>query len=138
MVQKLGLVRTYNDIANTGWKITDKRSTNSVTESMITQKNLAGSLATLTYPSARTITYSDNGAMRPISAQDVANRITYGSNGTYVPPGELNALALGASVKVTNIFNSRLQPCWIYATTGTACQGTPFAPARPRPEMSSI
>jgi RHS repeat-associated protein len=119
---------TYNDISNTGWQITDKRNiklnSNTATESIITQNNLAGTVATLTYPSGRTITYSDNGAMRPISAQDVADGITYGSSGTYAPPGELNALSLGASVKVTNIFNTRLQPCWIYGTTSTALPGS--------------
>lgn len=111
---------TYNDVSATGWQVTDKRNTNSVTESTVTQANLAGSPATLTYPSGRIVTYTYNGAARPTAAQDVANGVNYGTSALYAPPGEINSLNLGASVKLTSIFNSRLQPCWIYATTGTS------------------
>lgn len=115
---------TYNDISNTGWQTIDKRTTGTVTKSITAQNNLSGSLATLTYTSGRIITYTENGALRHISAQDVANGITYASNGIYAPPGELSSISQGASVKVTNIYNSRLQPCWIYATNGTSLSGS--------------
>jgi RHS repeat-associated protein len=114
----------YNDTQNVGWQITDRRTTGSVTESITTQNNLAGSLATLTYPSGRILTYTYNGAERSIAAQDVANGITYASNATYAPPGELSLISEGSNVKLTNVYNSRLQPCWIYATNGTALPGS--------------
>ena len=115
---------TYNDTQNVGWQTIDRRTTGTVTEPITTQNNLAGSLATLTYPSGRIITYTENGAERPISAQDVANGITYASNATYASPGELSIISEGSNVKLTNVYNSRLQPCWKYATNGTALPGS--------------
>jgi len=110
---------TYNDVTNTGWQVIDKRNSNGVTESTTSQSNLAGGLATQSYPSGRTITYTFNGADRPTGAQDTADGILYGSNGYYLPNGGgPNLLSFGTHVNLTNIFNSRFQPCWIYATVG--------------------
>ena len=111
---------SYIDVSNTGWQTTDKRSTNSVTKTTVSQNNLADSLASLTYPSGRTITYAFSGTGLPISASDIANGISYASNGNYFPAGELSLLKLGSSINLTNIFNSRQQACWIYAATGTS------------------
>jgi YD repeat-containing protein len=111
---------SYDITANVGWKITDARTTNSVTKSTIVQNNLAGSPATLAYPSGRTITYTPGGAGRPLSAADTPYSINYATAAHYAPQGALTSLINGANLSSTYLYNSRLQPCWMYATTGTA------------------
>jgi RHS repeat-associated protein len=103
----------YNDILNTGWQVTDKRTTNGVTESTIRQNNLARSLASLTYPSGRAITYSYNGALRPVSAVDISNGVNYATSAAYAPQGAVTALTNGASLVSTLYYDRRLQPCRI-------------------------
>ena len=90
-----------------------------------------GSIYTLTYPSTRTITYSTGGAGLPLSAVDTANSINYVTNAHYTAAGALASLQNGSNLYSTYIYNNRLQPCWMYATTGTAlpwsttqCSGT--------------
>src|ERR1700730_378713 len=129
----------YIDIQNVGWQITDKRTTNSVTESTVSQNNLAGSLASLTYPSGRTITYITDTAGRSSEAQDVANGINYAmgtcADGTdsdgvcYAPQGAVASVQNGAGLYSTYIYNDRLQPCWMYATT-TATNSPPWKTAQ--------
>jgi RHS repeat-associated protein len=112
---------SYDITAGTGWKLTDARTTNSVSKSTIVQNNLAGSAATLTYPSGRTITYALDAAARPISAVDSTGPITYATAAGYAPIGALSSLTNGASVVSTLYFNNRLQPCRISVkNTGTA------------------
>ncbi len=93
-------------------------------------------MTTLTYPSARVITYTlassgTSTAARLLSAVDQANSINYATAAHFTPAGALAALTNGSGVASTFLFNSRLQPCWIYATTGAAlpwnstnCTGT--------------
>jgi RHS repeat-associated protein len=114
---------TYNDIQNSGWQITDKRTTNGVTESTVSQKNLDGSLATLTYPSGRVITYAYTAAARPLSATDTANGIFYATSAAYAPQGALSALSQGnplvpPALALSNTYNTRLQPNEIKAWSG--------------------
>jgi hypothetical protein len=112
---------SYDITAGIGWKITDARTTNSVTKSTILQNNLAGSAATLTYPSGRIITYAYAAAARPVSAIDSTGPINYASTATYTAPGGLASLTNNASVVSTLYFNNRLQPCRISVrSTGTA------------------
>jgi RHS repeat-associated protein len=117
-----------------GRELAEQRITNSLTESAAYTYNLDGTLATLTYPSGRKITYTTDAVERPSEAQDVANAINYAtgtcSNGAsstgvcYAPQGAVALIDNGASVATTTIYNDRLQPCWIYATTGTALAKT--------------
>ena len=64
--------------------------------------------------------------------EDTAHNITYFQNPSYFPGGQLNQATFGSVIE-TSIYNSRLQPCWYYATTGTAlspttpCSGTSSA-----------
>lgn len=109
----------------------DKRITNGVTEQTTYTYNLDGSLATLTYPSARIITYSYNAAEQPISAADTANSIVYATSGSYTPNGALMTLSNSTQFNSTFIYNSRMQPCWMYTTAvpgslayTTACSGS--------------
>ena len=113
-------------IAGTGWKSTESRTINgvSVPKTIISQNNLGGMLSTLTYPSTRVVTFTPSAAGRITDAKDVANGFNYVTGAHYAPTGGLASLNNGASVKFTEIYNQRLQPCWIYATTGTALPGT--------------
>ena len=118
-----------------GREIGEQRTTNAITKNTSYTYNLDGSLATMTYPSGRTITYPSNAASQPTAATDVANGISYATNGFYTPAGGLMTATLG-SLNLTTIYNARLQPCWIYETqsptslpynsscTGTATAGT--------------
>ena len=102
-----------------GRELTEQRITNSVTKNTGYTYNLDGSLATLTYPSGSVITYTYNAAAQPISAVDSANN-TYATNAYYAPPGGLAQIQNGSNLVTTHIYNDRLQPCWIFATTGNA------------------
>jgi len=114
-----------------GREIGEKRTTNVIAKNTSYTYNLDGSLATLTYPSGRIISYSYNGAARPTQALDNANGISYASNGFYAPSGALMTLSYSTTSNNTIIYNSRLQPCWIYINIvpsnlpySTACTGT--------------
>jgi RHS repeat-associated protein len=109
----------------------DRRITSGITKQTTYTYNLDGSLATLTYPSGRTITYTPNAAGRPISSIDIANSITYAINGSYTPHGALMTLSNGTQFNSTYIYNQRLQPCWMYTTAApgslaasSACNGS--------------
>jgi RHS repeat-associated protein len=126
----------------------EQRTTNNVTKTTTYKYDLAGDLTTLTYPSGRIVTYTYDSAERPSDAQDVANSINYvtGScaNGApspspstgacYAPQGSAAQLQDGTNLVSTYIYNDRLQPCWMYATTGaplatnTACTATDPGP----------
>jgi RHS repeat-associated protein len=103
-----------------GRALTDQRKTNAVTKSTVYRYNLDGSVATLAYPSGRIITYTPNAAGRTISAVDSTGPINYATAAHYAPQGALTSLTNGANLSSTYLYNSRLQPCWTYATTGTA------------------
>ncbi|HET8922589.1 MAG TPA: RHS repeat-associated core domain-containing protein [Candidatus Acidoferrum sp.] len=106
-------VWSYDITANVGWKITDARTTNGVTKSTIVQNNLAGSAATVSYPSGRIITYAYDAASRPVSAIDSTGPINYATAATYVPPGGLSSFTNSTSIISTFFYNNRLQPCRI-------------------------
>jgi RHS repeat-associated protein len=94
--------------------------TNSVTYAPY---NLDGTIASFTYPSGRTISYSyiTSGltAGRMLSAVESAHSINYVTNATYSPHGALSGFQNGASIFGALTYNSRLQPQQTYYTTGT-------------------
>jgi RHS repeat-associated protein len=106
----------------------DGRTTNSITKTTTYSTptvpyNYDGSIAQLTYPSGRTITYSPNTAAQPISAVDTANSINYATMALYAPQGDLRSLTSGngAGILSTLYYNDRLQPCRIAVnSSGTA------------------
>jgi RHS repeat-associated protein len=104
----------------TGRALTDQRTTNGIAKSALYTYNLDGSIATIVYPSGRTITYAAGSAGRPLSAVDTPYSINYAIAAHYAPEGALTSLTNGANLSSTYLYNSRLQPCWTYATTGTA------------------
>jgi RHS repeat-associated protein len=111
--------------------ITDQRTTNGVTKTTSYYKasgvpgyNFDGSIAMITYPSGRTVTYTPSGAARMLSAVDTTNNINYAGSATspalYTASGALHSLTNGTTL-VTNYFSPRLQPCrFAVNTSGTA------------------
>lgn len=57
--------------------------------------NLDGSIATVTYPSGKTITYTTSNAQRLTAAKDVANNIQFVTAASYAPPGALSGMITG-------------------------------------------
>lgn len=93
--------------------------------------NLDGSLATLQYPSGRTITYSTSAAGRTTSVKDVANSLNYLTGATYAPPGGIASFANYGTINGAFSYNSRLQPLQIFygtnsppSLTGSTCPST--------------
>jgi len=125
-----------------GRALTERRTINGVTKSVGYSYNPDGSVATVVYPSGRTITYSYNNAGQAVGAVDQANGINYATAASYAPPGELAGVTYGSSgtfagIVTGNSFNSRLQPASIQASSsaGTVLDlsysfnsGTPQAP----------
>jgi len=104
-----------------GRVLTEKRTTNGVTKTTGYTYNLDGSLATVTYPSGRVITYTTSAAGRALSAVDVANSINYATAALYAPPGTRSSLQHGTNIVPTIFYDKRLQPCRISVkTSGTA------------------
>jgi RHS repeat-associated protein len=78
--------------------------------------------------------YTYDSAGRPSEAQDVPNSINYvigscangvSSNGVcYAPNGSVAQVQNGTNLVSTYLYNDRFQPCWMYATTGTALATT--------------
>jgi len=104
-----------------GRVLSDRRTTNGVTKTTSYTYNLDGSLATLTYPSGRVITYTPNAAGRVVAAVDTVNSINYALSASYAPHGMLASLQNGVSLVSTYYYNNRLQPCRISVkSSGTA------------------
>ncbi|HXN25198.1 MAG TPA: hypothetical protein VOA41_20885 [Candidatus Dormibacteraeota bacterium] len=104
---------SYDLVANVGWKTTDVRTTNGVTKTSVYQNNLGGLLASVPYPSGRTITYTPSVAGRTVSAVDTASAINYATGALYSPAGALTSLSNGANLVSTLYYNNRSQPCRI-------------------------
>jgi RHS repeat-associated protein len=104
--------------AGVGWKSTQAQTINGVTKTTISQSNLGGMLAQLTYPSGRAVTYTPSAAARALSAADTANSINYAGNAKYAPFGGITSLTNGsAPITTTNSYNERLQPTLLSAAT---------------------
>lgn len=100
---------TYN---NVGWVISEQRTIAGQTKTTSYTYNEDGSIASITYPSLRTITYTTSNAQRPLTAKDVANSIQYAVTASYAPPGELNSVIYGPATGFNGIqqaytYNSR-------------------------------
>jgi len=110
----------YIPVTGTGWQTTEARIINGLGPMpSVYQSNLDGSLYTLTYPSSHVVTYHYTPAARAFSATDSTGSINYASGAAYWPSGALAQLTNGSNFTSTYILNTRLQPCWIYATTGS-------------------
>jgi RHS repeat-associated protein len=104
-----------------GRVLTKKRTISGVTKTISYTYNLNGSVATITYPSGRVITYTYSAIGRPLTAKDIANNINYATDALYAPPGAVasfkNGVVTGgfAGITTTNSYNNRLQPALLSA-----------------------
>ncbi|HET7108345.1 MAG TPA: RHS repeat-associated core domain-containing protein [Candidatus Acidoferrum sp.] len=110
-----------------GREVTEQRTTNGQTKSTSYTYNPDGSMATLTYPSGRTITYTPNAASQPVSAVDGTNGINYVTAAAYAPQGALSSLTLGytgsfGGIQINDTYSPRLQPNELkaWSTAGVA------------------
>jgi hypothetical protein len=103
-----------------GRVLTDQRTTNGITKSVkyAYAPYLDGSIASITYPSGRVVNYSTGAAERILTASDSIT--TYATGIHYAPQGAMSAVVNGPGLSSTEIFNNRLQPCWMYTTSATA------------------
>jgi RHS repeat-associated protein len=101
----------------TGWSYdamgrvaAEERTIGSVTATLGYSHNLDGSLASVTYPSGRTVTYTVSAVGRPLTAVDNGHSITYvgSANATYAPQGALATASYGANIAFSATYNNRL------------------------------
>jgi RHS repeat-associated protein len=88
----------------------EERTIGSVTKTLAYGYNLDGSLASVTYPSGRTVKYTPSAVGRPLSAVDTGNSINYVTSATYAPQGALATAAFGANITFSAGYNNRLWP----------------------------
>jgi RHS repeat-associated protein len=93
-----------------GRALEEERTIGSVTKTLGYTYNLDGSLASVTYPSGRTVNYAVSAVGRPLTAIDNADNITYvgPANSTYAPQGALATAAYGANISFSASYNNRL------------------------------
>jgi RHS repeat-associated protein len=110
-----------------GRALTEEKTIAGINKTIGYSYNYDGSLASLTYPSGRTITYMVDSLGRPQSAQDTANGINYAASASYAPQGVLASLLNGQTSSFGGItysigYNNRLWPSSISASfsNGTA------------------
>ena len=110
-----------------GRALAEEKTIAGVTKTIGYAYNYDGSLASLTYPSGRTISYGVDSLGRPQSAVDSANGINYALSATYAPQGALASVLNGQTSSFTGItysmgYNNRLWPSSISASSsnGTA------------------
>ena len=96
-----------------GRPVKEQRVTNGVTKTTAYTYYMDGSVASIVYPSGRTITYGYDAVTRPVSAVDSANSINYVTAALYSPAGGLASLQNGAALISKFFYNKRLQPCRI-------------------------
>jgi hypothetical protein len=104
---------SYYYASGTGDGITDQRTTNGVSKTFTYVNNYDKTLASISYPSGRTINYGVNIAEQTTSAVDTANSINYATSAIYYAFGQLSSLSNGTYLLSSFYYNSRLQPCRI-------------------------
>lgn len=98
-----------------GRVLTEKRTIAGITKSTSYTYNLAGQVATLTYPSGHTLTYAYDNAGHQSSVIDSASGINYAQNATYSTDGALTSAVHGkvdggfAGITRTYTYNDRMQ-----------------------------
>jgi len=109
--------------------LTERRSIGSVTQAISYTYNLDNSVATITYPSNRVVTYTPGGAQRPVAAKDTTNNINYAENSSlamYGPTGGPLNIVYGYvgsvfnGITETRAYNNRLGITSIQANSSTA------------------
>jgi RHS repeat-associated protein len=97
-----------------GGIVTEQRIIAGQTKSISYSYNLDGTLASITYPSGRTVNYSITNAQRPLSATDAGSGFQYAITASYAAPGNLQGVIYGRAGTFNGIteyraFNSRVE-----------------------------
>lgn len=117
---------SYDSMGNI---LTERRTVGAVTQTISDTYNLDNSVASITYPSGRVVTYTPGGAQRPLSAKDTTNNINYAepsSLATYAPTGAPLNIVYGYvsgvfnGITETRAYNNRLGITSILANSSTA------------------
>jgi RHS repeat-associated protein len=103
-----------------GRTLEESRDLAGVTKSVNYTFNLDGSLATLTTPPLKKVSYTYNAAARATRLVDSSDSINFVTGATYAPPGELTGMTVGsasgfAGITTTNAYSTRLQPILLSA-----------------------
>ncbi len=101
---------------------TEKGTIASVTRTTSYSYNEDGSLASVTYPSGKTVVYDPSVVGRPKDAKDLVNSINYVTNATYSPQGTLASATFGSNINVTYGYDANRQ--WV-----TSMEGQTISPA---------
>jgi RHS repeat-associated protein len=123
---------SYDSVGNATTEVRKITSVSpNVTESISMTYNYDSSVAQITYPTNRIVTYATGNAQRQKTATDTttSTHINYalgpstcpnGQNWVcYAPQGALNLLQNGSSLVTTSYYNNRLQPCRTSVNSGT-------------------
>ena len=103
-----------------GRVVTEERTIGSITKTLSYSYNLDGSLASVTYPSGRTVTYTPSAVGRATSAKDVANSINYVTSATYAPQADLATANYGSSITFSATYDThRLWPTDLKGATSS-------------------
>jgi RHS repeat-associated protein len=97
--------------------VAEERTIGSVTKTVSYGYNLDGSLASVAYPSGRTVSYAVGAAGRPVSAVDTGDSINYVASATYAPQGALQTADYGANITFSAGYNNRLLPTNLQGST---------------------
>ncbi len=113
-----------------GRTLQESRDLAGVTKSVTYTYNLDGSLATLTTPPLKTVSYTYSAAARATKLVDSGDSINFVTGATYAPPGELTGMTMGsasgfAGITTTNVYSTRLQP--ILLSAGVTGQNPVFS-----------
>jgi RHS repeat-associated protein len=109
--------------------LTERRTIGSVAQTISYTYNLDNSVATVTYPSNRVVTYTPGGAQRPTAAKNTSNNINYAepsSLAMYAPTGAPLNIVYGYvsgvfnGITETRAYNKRLGITSILANSSTA------------------
>lgn len=109
--------------------ITEKRTirgTSAVTQTISYSYNLDSSIATVTYPSGKTVTYTVSNAQRLTAANDTANSVLFATAASYSAPGGLSGVITGqisgfSGISETHNYNKSLE---YTSTKATSTAGT--------------
>src|SRR5487761_257220 len=128
---------------STGWSydamgrtVTEKRTIAGITKTISYSYNEDGSIASITYPSGRVVSYSVGNAERALSATD-SNGSQYAVTASYAPMGALSTVIYGKvtggfnGITESRQYNNRLETTSIAASSsnGTAMNLAPCFPS---------
>lgn len=107
--------------------LTENRTIMGITQTTSYTYNLDGSIATVTYPSTKVVTYTVSNAQRLTAAKDVTNNIQFATAASYTPPGALSGLITGqinggfGGITESHTYNNSLE---YTSTQATSTAGT--------------